>query len=293
MKKGFRIFVLLLIASLVLTGCGISNKDNNEKKVEKGTNTSKSGTLQRASLDEKVIVDRDGVKVTVKGLKYEDSWGPSIGVYVENNTSKNIMVQTRRFSINGFMIDPIFSEDVAAGKKANGDISIAIEDLRVANIKAIKDLEFDIIVVDGDSWDDIFTESGIKLQTNVKNYEQSYETRGSLVLDQSGVKIYLLKLNDKDSSLGADIYVYVENNTGQDITIQAKDVSINGFMIDPSFYSDVSAGKKSYETMTFFEDDLKDNDIKDIKEIELKFLVLNTSTYDTILETEVKKINVK
>ena len=100
-----------------------------------------------------------------------------------------------------------------------------------------------------------------------------------------------MKKDDKNSFWGADIYVYVENNSSQDITAQVRDVSINGFMIDPTFSVDVSAGKKKYDTISFYESDLKDNDITDIKEIELKFYVFNADTWKDIFKTKSQKIS--
>jgi len=63
-------------------------------------------------------------------------------------------------------------------------------------------------------------------------------------------------LDREDSFRGADIYVYIENNGDEDIIIQLRDVSLNGFMVDLAFSSDVLAGKKSFDSITFFESDL-------------------------------------
>ena len=188
MKKSIRIIITLLVVLLLLTGCGVSRGGRETKKVETVSSTSNTRGLKDANIEEKVIVDRDDIKVTVKSIKYDSSWGPEIKVLIENNGTRNIGVQTRNFSINGIMMEPSFSADVAAGKKANDSISISLDDLKVANITGIKDIEFDVLVFDYDSWDEIFMETGIQLLTDIKDYEQTYEVNGTLVVDQDNIR---------------------------------------------------------------------------------------------------------
>lgn len=295
MKKKIFLSLFILLALITITGCG-GNKSNNSGNVKdvqdvEQNESNDSKKLSKANITETVILDKEGIKVTAKSISY-DSWsGPEIKVLVENNSSENVTIQARKFSINGIMIDPTFSAEVNAGKKANDTIAISSSELEAAQISTIKDIEFGLDVFNSDSWNDIFKQEGIKLETNAKDYVQKYNTDGKLVVDQNNIKIYVLKKDDKDSFWGADIYVYIENNSSQDITVQARDVSIDGFMIDPTFSSDVSAGKKAYDTITFHESDLKDNDITDIKEIELKFDVFNADSWNDIFKTDTKKIS--
>ena len=295
-EKRITYFICAIFLMGMLTGCGskdpgkdptnVTPNNNNNAQTEQTTDSLNT----KANIEEKVIVDRDGIKITAKSISYDYS-GANIKVLIENNSSQDITVQARDFSINGIMVDPSMSADVASGKKSNSTISVYDSDLEQAKITTIKDIEFGLTVFNSDSWEDVFEEKGIKLQTNVKDYVQKYNTDGFLAVDQNGIKIYVLKLKDKDSFWGADVTVYIENNTDQPITIQARDVSINGFMVDPSFSSDVMPGKKAYDLITFFESDLEDNDIKDITEIELKFLAFNKDSWKDIFETKILKIN--
>ena len=278
------LFVFAILAMFAITGCGSKPVNNSVAKVESNSKTVK------ATISETVILDQNGVKVTAKSLSYGSTLGPEIKLLIENDSDRDITIQSRYFSVNGLMIDSIFSEDVATGKKANSEITIMDSDLKVAGITAIKDIEFDLVVMDMNSFDDLFEVKGIKLTTSATDYVQSYNSGGALAIDQDGVKIYVLKKDDKTSFWGADIYVYIENNTGKNITVQTRDVSVDGFMVDPTFSSDVAAGKKAYDTITFYEDDLKNNGITDIKSIELKFDVFDADSWDDIFVSDVKKI---
>lgn len=292
MKKKICYGILVLFMAILLVGCGKEEESGKTPSgVEKSSSSSSEKLNTKAQIQEKVIVDRDNVKITAKSIEY-DGFGVDIKLLIENNSSQNITVQTRDFSINGIMLDPSLSADVAPGKKANDSITLYESELKNTKITTIKDMEFSLNIFNADTYDDIFVEKGIKLETDAKNYTQEYNTDGKLIVDQNNIKIYALKLDDKESFWGADLMLYIENNSDKNITVQARDVSINGFMIDPSFSADVNAGKKAYDSITFFESDLKDNNITDITELELKLVAYDSDDWlNDVFETENLKIN--
>lgn len=290
MKKKFLFNLLVVVMLLIATGCGTETEtkepSGDSNVVEKNNNTSIV-----ANITEKVIFDEGNIKITAKSLKYDDLLGPSINLLIENNSDKSVTIQNRDFSINGLMVDTAFSVDVAAGKKANDSISIDETAMEMANITTIKDIEFSILVMDANTWDDLYLKENIKLQTDATTYVQTYDETGFLAVNENDVKIYIKKLEDKNSFLGADIYVYIVNNSQRDVTIQSRDVSINGFMINPIFSADIPAGKKAYDTITFLESDLEANNIENITEMELYFDVFDADSWDDIFESSV--VNVK
>jgi len=70
------------------------------------------------------------------------------------------------------------------------------------------------------------------------------------------------------------------------ITVQARNTSVNGFMVEPIFSCGIVPGKKALDGLTFFEDDIIGNGIDTITEIELSFHIFNTDSWDTIKDTE-------
>ena len=85
--------------------------------------------------------------------------------------------------------------------------------------------------------------------------------------------------------------LYIENTGDKAVTVQARDVSINGFMLNPIFSEDVVSGKRSIAAMTFMDKDLETNGITKITDIELSFHVFETSSMDTIVDTEKIKLS--
>jgi hypothetical protein len=57
------------------------------------------------------------------------------------------------------------------------------------------------------------------------------------------------------------------------------------------FSSDVVAGKKAFDTMTFMESDLKENDIKEINSLEFKLHIFDMDTWETIKDTDIIKVS--
>ncbi len=296
MKK-YKAIILTLILALALSACSPAPSTENDRlpvNTQATTPVQSNNTTEttvhlatEVTLEEQVIFDKDGIKVTVKGLSSDDFFGPAVKVLVENGSDQNITVQTRNCSVNGLMMDPMFSCDVAAGKKANDTIAFMNSQLETTQISTIASIEFYLNIFDSDSWEDITRSDIITLNTSAVDHVQTYNDSGFTVCDDGGIKIVVQKLNSEDSFWGSDVYVYAENNTDANITIQARDVSIDGFMVEPMFSCDIAAGKKAYDAITFLQSDLEDNDITDIKELELRFTVFNSDTWEDILDTDI------
>lgn len=294
-------FILILVLLLTfLTACSggpddsktaVGDKDGASEEVKDGDKQD-SGEVEEVTVDEQVLLEQDDIKITLKSIEYDGLFGPSLQVLVENNSSEAVTIQTRNSSINGVMIEALFSCDVVPGKKANDEITFMDSNLEYADIRTIQEIEFIFHVFDSDTYDGIFDSNTIMVKTSAdSSYVQEYDDSGVEVMNEDGIRIVMKKVNTSDSFWGADVYVYIENNSDTDVTIQTRDVSINGFMVDPIFSSDIVAGKKTYDTITFMESDLEDNDISSIDDIELSFHIFESDGWNTILDTPLIEVS--
>ncbi|MBR3552958.1 MAG: zinc ribbon domain-containing protein [Clostridia bacterium] len=297
-KKGCLISLLIVVAIIVF---GVivfkalpdskedSRSDDSKIPVGAETNPSEDQPTEKenVTIEEQVIFDSHSIKVTVTGMDVNGLFGADIKLMIENNSNQNITVQADKCNVNDVMVYPMFSADVAAGKKANDSITLSSSDLETANITVIKDVEFVLHFIDPNSFETILDSDVIHIQTSADpSNVQKYDDSGYLAYNESGIKIVVKKLNSSNSFWGSDVYVFVENNSKNDITIQARNVSVNGFMVEPSFSCDVLSKKKAYDTITFFESDLEDNNINDISEIELSFHIFDMESWNTIKNTD-------
>ena len=269
-----------------------SSKTNSETKTEPKA-TEKPTEKPSATIEEAVLLDRDGIKVTVKSLDMKGSfYGPSLIMLFENNSGKNVTVQARNTSVNGYMIDPMMSVDIASGKKANDTMSFSSSDLAAAGITTIADIEFAFHVFDSDTWHDIFTSDTVKIETSAaKDYKYTFDNSGTQVFNDKGIEIVIKGLAKEDSWLGKELVVYIHNASDRNVTIQTRDVSINGFMVDPVFSCDIAPGKHAIDKITFMSSDLEKNEIKTIESVELSFHVFDGDTWNNIVDTPVVTVN--
>ena len=111
-----------------------------------------------------VVYKDKTVKITYKGTDEDDIFGTELNFTIENLSKKNITVQASDVSINGIMVDPIFSCTVSAGKIANDDMSFL--NLEDDGIDKIKTVELSFNVFDDDSLDTIVDTKVVKIRVS-------------------------------------------------------------------------------------------------------------------------------
>lgn len=243
------------------------------------------------TINETILVDEAGVKITAKSLDEGSLFGPELKLLLENNSGKDLTFQCRNASVNGYMVESMMSVDVVDGKKANDSLTFMESDLDACGIDIIADMEFSFHIFDTNEWEDYLDTDAISIKTSAADtYEYTFDDSGDLAYEGNNIKIVVKGLSEDDSVFGPSIVVYIENNSGQDITVQTRDVSINGFMMDAMFSCDLAAGKRAIDTITFFESELEENEITAIEDIELSFHIFDYDSWDTIADTEVVKL---
>jgi predicted small secreted protein len=290
MKK-FLLVLLVVMTAICLAACGGSSNTSNPTGSSAQSEPSAGGSSsasKRVSIQEEVIFDQNDIKVTAKSLDPTGSiFGATVAVLIENNSSKNITVQARNSAVNGVMVDTLFSCDVTAGKKANDTITFSASDLKRAGIEVIKEIQFQLHFFNAESWDTIVDSDPIIITTDADpSFVQEYDDSGVVLLDTKGFRIVAQGLDETSSILGTELLLYIENNTDNNVTIQVRDVSVNGFMVGTIFSCDVLAGNKAFDDITFMKSDLEKNSIKDINEIDLSFHIFDANSWNTILDSE-------
>lgn len=297
-RKIVKIMVVIVAVGALLVGCGSTETTIDKEIVEKVEESdevteeeAEESVLETVTIEETVLLDESGIKITAIGL--DDGWfGTDLKLLIENNGDKNVTVQARNSSVNGFMVDTMMSEDVVAGKKANTTLTFSTGGLKEANITTVANIEFAFHIFETDSWDTYLDSAMIVLETSAaEGYEQTVDDSGTVFYDTDGIKIVGKGLSTDDSIFGPGLIVYIENNTEKNITVQVRDTSVNGFMIDPSMSQDVVSGKKAISAVTFFSSDLEENGIEDITEIETSFHIFDMDSWDGIADTEAIVIN--
>ena len=277
------------ISSVGSTDSSNSNTADTEATVE--VENTNQATQAGVTVEETVLLEQDGIKITATGMD-DGLLGTELKLLIENDSSTNLTFQARNASVNDYMVDTMMSEDVAAGKKSNTSLTFSTSGLKDCGIDTIANMEFSFHIFTTDGWDDFLDSDIISLDTSAAgSYTQNYDDSGEVFYDKDGIKIIGKGLSSNDSFFGPGLIVYIENNSSKNFTVQVRDTSVNGFMIDTSMSEDVIVGKKAITAVTFFSSSLEENGITDITSIETSFHVFDMESWDTIVDTDPITIN--
>ena len=287
--KTFSVILAVVIFALMAMGSGSSGSESTSSSGSisggsgnQGSNSSKS----LPTIEEQVLLDQDGFKITAVDYEKDSIWGEGIKLLLENNTSNDAVFTCNALIVNDFMINDLFYSTVAAGKKSNEMLTLYSNELNNAGIDTIGKIEVDFRIYDADSYSDIIPSQYVTVQTSdFGNMDTTPDDTGNEIYNDGTVRIVGKYVNE-DSFWGQAILLYIENNGDSKVAITCDDMSINGFMVTPYFYTTVYGGKRSIDEITIMQSDLEDNGIESINEVEVKFSFYNPDTYETMGETD-------
>ena len=261
-----------------------------DKETEEGSSEGNAAAEKSegadVSIEEQVLVDQDGIKITALKYVKDSIWGDGIKVLIENETDKDVMVGCNALIVNDYMINDLFASDVAAGKKSNETIYLSSSELKAAGIDTVGRIEIYFHVYDSDSFDNIFDSDCVTIETSaIDSIDMTANDEGTELYNDGGIRI-IGKTVDENSFWGTAILLYIENQSGNNVGISVDDLSINGFMFTPYFSTTVYDGKKCIDDITIMSSELEENGIESIDEVELKFRIYNSDSYETIAESD-------
>jgi len=113
MKKTIKILCLVMAFILfALMAMGSSSDDSGQKDVE--VNDSANAGTSTESIEEQVLLERDGIKITANEYVDEMIMGEGIKLLIENTSAKNVGVGCNALIVNNYMISDLFSCSVAS-----------------------------------------------------------------------------------------------------------------------------------------------------------------------------------
>ncbi len=300
MKNKTKILALMLCLSLfgaMALGSGSSSSSDTKDIVSSDGSTTTKDDSEDASetsssissdvtIEEQVLVDQDGIKITATGYEKDSLWGDEVQLLVENDTDTTYTITCDALIVNDYMISDLFVSEVAAGKKANETVDLYTSELNAAGIDTVGKIEIYFHAYDSETYDTLFDNVYCEIQTSeYANMDTTPDDSGMELYNENGIRI-VGKTVDENSFWGTAILLYIENNSGSNVGISVDEMSINGYMMDPFFATTVYDGKRAIDDVTIFSSDLEDNGIESIDEVELKFHIYDVDSYDTIADSD-------
>lgn len=90
----------------------------------------------------------------------------------------------------------------------------------------------------------------------------------------------------KESNLGYKLNFIIENVSDQKLTVQVRDTSLNGVMIDPMCSIEIAPGKTAKDGLTVFGEDAEETPVEDVEEFETKFHIIKGDGFSDFYDTE-------
>ncbi|MGL4850605.1 MAG: hypothetical protein ACRC28_17070 [Clostridium sp.] len=112
----------------------------------------------------------------------------------------------------------------------------------------------------------------------------------NVIYEGNGIKVIFKGIKEEEF-LGLGVKVLIENKTDRKILVNVEDLSVNDFMINGIFNSNIEAGKKANDKIILMYHELEENDIEEVENIEFKFSIKEGNTYMDEFETEIIRID--
>lgn len=260
-----------------------STTANNTGNKNQNNDSNGSNPSVDVTLAETEVYNKDGIVITATKIE-DDLFGPTVTFAITNDSSKNIVVTTRSLSVNGYMMEAsALYSDVAAGKKAKESMILMASELEQAGIDTVADIEFYINISDSETYMDIESSDLIKLSTSASgSFEQAVNDSGDVVYDSNGVRVVCQGLK-QDLIWDGTVVFFMENNGTQPVTVYAENVSVNGYMVDVSLYSDLRPATRSISGMYILDlTDLEIESIDGIENIEFTLRIVNADNWNEL-----------
>ncbi len=258
--------VLVVAMAVAMVGCGKKNM-----KGKKDPGSALKGKFS-ATIEETVIIDEAGVKITATDLSYTD-YSADLELLIENNTDRNLSfyagtIGNSTNSVNGYMMSGGYiGEDVAAGMSVTTTVDFDIEALLMYGIEDIADITLGIEIED-ENYDEYLPLEQKTIKTSIADkYDYKKDTfAGAMdneaistalgftidsstkeeLVDKQGIKsLCAYAVTNKE---GAQALLFeVINNSDKDQYVTIKEVELNGILAyggrwDSQF---INAGKRA------------------------------------------------
>ena len=113
------------------------------------------------------------------------------------------------------------------------------------------------------------------VETSPKEENKNVSNKEIIVADTENYT-FKIKGSEYDEFWEAwNIKVYLENKTNENMMFSWEDVSVNGYMIDPFWASEVAPNKKENTTISFYESDFIENDIETVENVSFRLNIYN------------------
>ena len=175
--------------------------------------------------------------------------------------------------INGYSVDPLWSDEVGAGQTAVDDVTFASDLFEKLGVSEAQEVSFTLRVYDSDDWfsDYIVSQSYSIYPTGLDAASVNRPARRTgegekVIVDDENVLFVIYGVKE-DSFWGPALDCYVENKTEDRISFSWDNVSVNGSVLDVYWAEEVPAGAGRYRDLVIDDAEFEDLGITGIENV--------------------------
>lgn len=273
MKK-IAMAILAVSMATILAACGGTPGANGSGNADGGAanqnySVADLGRAFSATIEETVLVDEQGVKITAKELTYTD-YEANLKLLLENNSDRDLSFYAGTLgysmnSINGYMVpDGYIGEDVAVGMQVNVDMSFSLDQLSIYGFKDIADIGLGFQISDENG--DYLVTGPLAIKTSIADsYDYSKDTfkdamdgivmpavlgakidysAEDALYDDQGIKIlneYVVTNKNGEQS----VFMEIQNSSDKNLYATATQAEVNGILCSSAAgHEMIVAGKR-------------------------------------------------
>lgn len=264
------------------------------------------GSVEVGTVPETVVLDKNGVKITVTGIENDSYGDPRLTLSAVNGSEKTLRVEAGDFFVNTFALYPqvyipvededgwVFYADAVVAPGETKDFYVSLSSVKDMGITAICELEMTLslseVKEDEDGYyeyEDDFADSDIvRIKTSLYSDGVSYDMEGTTVYDKDGLKVLVVRA-ENDEYQGPQIMLYVYNGGSGNACLDLTELKLDGETYEAFCSMNVPAGKR-YAATAYIYYDYENTPVA--AEAELTLVLLDEETGEAAVTFEPVKI---
>ena len=192
----------------------------------------------------------------LKAVRVEDDWfGVKVAYLFENKSDKNLTMEFRAISVNGYVCDLVVYESFKPKESREFEKTIDEDHLLQIGVDSIDEIMIQVEVNDNDSYKTLSSETYVYYPTGLTASQIVYPERKTgekdfAVIDTDEYRLYFVG-TEYDSFLGFVLVTYIENNSNQDLVFVFDNITINGTAFSAYWRPKMISGCRGYDKQYF------------------------------------------